>query len=577
MKKQLLFGFLMCALISACSEDVLENAPKTFPTDEAYVSVRLSDVGSIGTRAAEGDYEYGNEDEYAVKNARFYFYDENGVFVSEGSAWNGGAASTNKPAENIEFKSNTIVVLKGLTKKNYPKYMVTLLNKPSDFTVPQTLDEMEQKLLNDITTTIGETDTKYFIMSTSSYVRSEEDNDIKYFVTEVKEENFSLEPITDIANSTNYVTVYVERLAAKVTLNLSSELKNKKVTIDGKEGDFYKIESTIAGENNTGSDIATENLYIKLDGYKLNGTAKETHVVKNIDVNWTTDALGFAWDKSDDFRSYWGKSYNYGNNDYVYTATPAAGKTCPLNYYTLKDNLVEVGNSTYCAENTNTAEILNIEGNFPAAVTSILLKAIVCDANGEALDLVRYNGILFTQDHFTSYILNLMEANNLWNVWVKADDSDTYTQLGVDGVTLVTDGNGGVKVQLNKDLTLYAKDASDAEPTYDVIDDQSSINTSLTSMCGGAIGYNNGEMYYTIPIEHLNEIETDATALEEGNYGVVRNHHYVVTISKLDKLGKGIFNPDEVIITKKEDNDTYYVSAKINILSWKVVNQDVEL
>ena len=51
-------------------------------------------------------------------------------------------------------------------------------------------------------------------MSTTSYT---ETNRTKYFVTEIKEENFSLEPITDVSAISNAVTVYVERLAAKVT------------------------------------------------------------------------------------------------------------------------------------------------------------------------------------------------------------------------------------------------------------------------------------------------------------------------------------------------------------------------
>lgn len=577
--KYLFLGLSVCALMSACSEDVLEKTPNVFSSDDAYINVRLADVGSIGTRATKGEYEYGTTNEKSVNNAHFYFYDADGLFVSEGSAWNGGIANTNKPIENIEFKGNTIVVLNGLDKKNYPKYMVTLLNKPTSFTAPETLDEMERVLVDGITTTVNEVN--YFTMSTSSYVRhtgNDIDTNAKYFVTEVKEENFSLEPID--LQSSNYVTVYVERLAAKVTLDLSEDLKKTKTTIEGQTGDFYKITSTVAGDDNAGSDVATEDLYIQLLGYKLNGTALKSNVVKNIDINWTADYLGFNWDKYTDFRSFWGKSYNYDNADFVYTATPGEGKTCPLNYVTLNDGLVDLGNSSYCAENTNTTAILNQEGNFPAAVTSILLKAKVCDASGNALNLVRFNGILFKQEQFLSYIINVMNANNKWNVWSKTSgtDSDTYTQLDKAGVELVSDGNGGVKVQLKSGLTLYYKNESTAsEPTYTTITDPSAINTQLASISGSAVGYTGGEMYYNIPIEHLNPIEDDATAIEEANYGIVRNHHYVVTVSTLDKLGKGIFNPDEVVIPEKDDNNTYYIAAQINILSWKVVEQDVEL
>ena len=295
-RRNFFFGLLACALMGACSEDVLEKTPNVFSSDDAYINVRLADVGSIGTRATEGDYEYGITNEHSVNNAHFYFYDADGLFVSEGSAWNGGTANTNEPIENIEFKGNTIVVLNGLDKKNYPKYMVTLLNKPTSFTAPETLDEMEKVLVDGITTTVNEVN--YFTMSTSSYVRhtgNAIDTNAKYFVTEVKEENFSLEPID--LQSSNYVTVYVERLAAKVTLDLSADLKETKTTIEGQTGDFYKITSTVAGDDNAGSDVATEDLYIQLLGYKLNGTALKSNVVKNININWTADNLGFNWDK----------------------------------------------------------------------------------------------------------------------------------------------------------------------------------------------------------------------------------------------------------------------------------------
>lgn len=563
MKKLNLFlGLVACALVGACTNDGVENnVSNTFPANQAFINVRLSDVGSMGTRGTDGGYEYGSADEHAVKTAHFYFYDNAGLFVSEGSAWNGGTASDKNPAENIEFRSNTVVVLENLEGKGYPNYMVTVLNKPANFTAPQTLDEMEKLLVDGITTTADEK--TYFTMSTSSYKR---DDDTKYFVTPITEDNFTLEPV-DVGNITNYVEVYVERLAAKVTLGVSSELTSK--TIAGKDGVFYPITSTVAGDDNDEVTIANENLLIQFLGWKLNGTANKSHIVKNINTAWTDEELGFAWNKAADFRSFWGKSFNYGVGTYTYGVN---GDNCPLTYVNLNDNLVEVGKSTYCAENTNTATVLNTEGNNPAAITSILLKAVVCDAEGNALDLVRYNGVLFEDEQFLSYVLNVMNSNGNWNVWV-AGENGTYTQLDEAGVELVKNGSG-VKVQLKAGQTLYTKVA---EGQFETIADVTAINEKLGATCTGAIGYKGGEMFYNIPIEHLNPIEADATTLEEANYGIVRNHHYVINITKLDKVGKGIFTPEEEIVPDDTDKDTYAIGAKINILSWKVVNQNVEL
>jgi len=46
----------------------------------------------------------------------------------------------------------------------------------------------------------------------------------------------------------------------------------------------------------------------------------------------------------------------------------------------------------------------------------------------------------------------------------------------------------------------------------------------------------------------------------------------------LENLGKGVYDPDEVIVPSEDDEkENYYVGATINILSWKVVNQNVGL
>lgn len=593
MKKKLLFVPLISALVfTGCSSDVtetiLDETPEVFTSDEAYINVRLMDAGAQ-TRATAGnpEYEYGSINEHAVQNAFFYFYDANGVFVAEGSAWNGGKEGEEDP--NIEFKSNAVVVLKGLTKKNYPKYMVTVLNRPTGFTVPSssTLDDMRIKLASE---SEGIRENDKFVMSTTSFKQDELTG--KYFVTEVNGDNFLTEPINPAneENQKNFVTVYVERLAAKVSLKVSEELATTE--INGET--YYKIKATVAGENNDAdienndNQIAAENLYVKILGWKLNATAKKSYIVKNINENWDNTengSLGFEWNRLDDHRSFWGQSFNYGLTSYVYPTTAVnynSGDTnCPLNYFNLNE-VLPVGGNAYCAENTNTSGI--VTNNFPSAVTSVLLKAMVCDEKGNALNLVRFNGLLFKKESFTEYILNVMKAKNNWNVWVETTAEGStdkkYALIGTEYVDLANAGDGKVKIQLaTGGVTLYTRTGSNGNYTYTPITDLSDINNKLIEETNGAIGYNGGLMYYNIPIEHLNNtaVGQDGT-IPEAKYGVVRNHHYVVTINKLENMGKGIFDPDEIIVPGKDDDkESYYVNANINILSWKIVNQSVEL
>lgn len=573
---KLFLGLFVCTILCTCSNDesgiIPDEMPNVFMGDQAYINVRLADAGSL-TRAEEGGFEYGTN-EQAVKNAYFYFYDADGVFVTQGDVWTGGNALITNPAGNIEFASNNVVVLKGLDKKNYPKYMVAVLNKPADFVFGKTLDEMQTVLADNNTegiyypTTTNDVTTNYFTMSTTSYSDA---NRAKYFVTEVKEDNFSLEPMADASAITNTVTVYVERLAAKVTLNVSDELPMD-------ENGRYPIKVTVAGEDNSaGSEnIASENLYVELLGWKLNATAKKSYMVKNIDATWTDEDLGFMWNRPANYRSHWGKSFNYGFSGYPENVTGVPANSEYLNYVDLENGLTALENPAYCAENTNTNTI--VTDNFPSSVTSILLKAKICDANGNALNLVRHSGVLFKQDSYLEYVLNVLKTKNQLNVWYEDGTDDKgntkYTQIGKEYMKLENVGDGKVKVVFTNEneTSLYTGDGSNYS-------DQliTALNDDLAAVSAGAIAYNGGLMYYNIPIEHLNngDIAEDGT-IPEAKYGVVRNHHYVVTIDKLEKIGKGIFDENERIVPGGND-DIYYVGAKINILSWKIISQNVEL
>ena len=575
---KLFLGWFVCTALCACTNDESEiipnDTPNVFTGDKAFINVRLADAGSL-TRAQEGNFEYGTN-EQSVKNAYFYFYDADGVFVTQGDVWTGGTPSTTIPVGNIEFAGNNVVVLKGLDKKNYPKYMVAVLNKPAGFMYGETLDEMQTVLADNnaegiyYPETANNITTNYFTMSTTSYT---DNNREKYFVAEVKEEHFSLEPMTDAGAITNTVTVYVERLAAKVTLNVSDELEKD-------ENGRYPIKVTVAGENNSAGsgNIASEDLYVELLGWKLNATAKKSYMVKNIDETWTDTNLGFTWNRATDHRSHWGKSFNYGLSGYPENAETISDNPTYLNYVDLENGLTTLGSPAYCAENTNTSSI--VTANFPSAVTSILLKAKVCDVNGNTLDLVRYNGVLFKQDSFLEYVLSVLKTKNQLNVWYESGQDDMgntkYTQIGKEYVKLENISDGKVKVVFTNEngTSLYTGDGSNS--SEQII---AALNDDLAAASADATAYNGGLMYYNIPIEHLNNgnVAEDGT-IPEAKYGVVRNHHYVVTIDKLEKIGKGIFDEDEKIVPDRDpDNDTYYVGAKINILSWKIVSQNVEL
>ena len=541
------------------------------------------DAGA-NTRASGGnpEFEDGTDAEHNVKDASFFFYDAGEAYAAEASVWDGGDAD-GKANDHIEFNGNTVIVLHGQEKNNFPKYMVTVLNVPDGYKPGSTLDAMLATLSGGIYQGNGSNN---FIMSTTSYAR----NNTPYSVTELTADNFHKEPIT---NTDAPVDVYVERLAAKVTLDVNDQIDNK--TTNG----LYKLNVTVAGDDNDDAEDGTTgaDIYVKLLGWGLNATAKNSYMMKNIDESWSSTELGFEWNKANYFRSYWGMSYNY-NDEATDYPTNAAGVTtdtdCKLNYISAAAAATELGKSVYCAENTFPAEIASTA----AARTSILLKAQICDDSGNGLDMVRYNGMLFKKDHYLSYALNALSNSNSLNAWhqtkaAEGTEPAEYAQIDKSLVELADLGDGKVKIQLKKKTPTTGETVTTEKPLYKRIGtgtqqdpykfepftatDITDVDNTLASFNANnpATGYTDGLMYYNIPIEHLRAIEGDD--LKEANYGVVRNHYYKVTINKLENVGKGIFDPEEVIVPGDDDKTLYYVGASIHILSWKIVNQGVEL
>lgn len=581
--KRIIISLLACAALSACAQDDAAGKVDNWSSDTAYLNVCISEAGSA-TRATAGDPdEFENGEEYAVRNAKFFFYDANKLFVTEANVWNGGKPTD--PNQNVEFEGNSVIVLRGLTDTSLPKYLVTVLNAPEGFTSETTLDAMREKLVAAPASFAAD---DYFTMTTTSFA-GQTDADgavLPYFVTEVTRDHFATGPIE--AEVTAPVTIYVERLAAKVTLRVASEL------LAQAENGRYKLNVSVAGSPNDSDDeqvdpvIGATDIYVEFQGWGLNATAKNSSLMKRIDETWTNTetslGTGWTWNDPAHYRSYWGMSYNYGKDDYPENAADASEKgdghdsetSAYLKYISSDELNNAVGTSDYCMENTNTAAIAENR----AARTSVLLKAKICDKDGNALDMVRYNGILYYRPSYKAYVLSRLDLNAYYPDGQNTDGSVKYTQIDVPYVRLVSSGDGKVVVRLRDELptAIYSIDKATGAATQ--ITDFKNINETLASFNEGnpAIGYNGGEMYYNIPIEHLRNNAADDKAVHEANYGVVRNHHYVVSVNSLATVGKGVFDPDEVIVPdSNDDNETYYVGANINVLSWKIVNQKVDL
>ena len=162
------------------------------------------------------------------------------------------------------------------------------------------------------------------------------------------------------------------------------------------------------------------------------------------------------------------------------------------------------------------------------------------------------------------------------DIWKKKSDTE-YSQLSAADLEVKNIYDGKV--------TVVAKDAETewfikSGDTY-TKDEGGLLADRIEALAVEAEYYTSGMMHYVIPIEHLAGgkfayVDSEPT-LNEADYGVVRNHFYNLTINKIENLGTSVYDPDEDIIKPTIDNTLYFIGASINILSWKIVNQDVNL
>ena len=624
--KSLLIGMLACSAMVACTnEDPIDNGNENLAakSDKAYLAVKLVDANNTSSRGA-GDkanpFHFGAADENEVNSVEFYFYYD-GVYETYSKEVNFSwtANGTDAPATNtIEKYSNAVVVLRGLSEQNQkavlPNGVLCVINAPSKYINGSTeyndlqgldYDKAMSVMHNHYATT--KESTNYFIMTNSAFQGATSSLYVPQasfgnYLAPIAQTNFMLEEPTQDAINSNAVKICVERLAAKVEVDVTGNKINAEGMALGEPVEFRNI--TIDEE--TGKATTTfenKQLYLKVLGWGLSGTNKNNYAIKNIDTSWSFG--DFTWNDAANNRSYWAKSTNYGNGTYpanfadaVAGATnkeaegdiPASTKTdasnYTLNYFSWNELDGALGDHAYCMENTNTDAIL--KANFASSLTNVLVKAQVyvqtTSGEGESattttnFSFVRYNNTFYTPKSFLAQVWNQV---NLQYYYKK--DGNTYALWSPEHLTEVNIYDGKVNVALKSDApTEWFTRVANTEGgfTYTAVQTPQ-ITSRLKGLAIEAEYFNEGKMYYAIPVEHLRggeyDFDDNGVILNEADYGIVRNHYYNISLKSISKLGTSVYDPNEDIIVQIVDNKTYAIAAQINILSWKVVNQDVEL
>ena len=112
-------------------------------------------------------------------------------------------------------------------------------------------------------------------------------------------------------------------------------------------------------------------------------------------------------------------------------------------------------------------------------------------------------------------------------------------------------------------------------------------NVALARNVGYALYYTSGHAYFNIPVKHFgwyrkgnenkDNAQIDWSKVRVGDFGMVRNHYYSITVDHITGLASGIGGDDVELVPPSSSLD-YYMSYRVNILKWAVVpTQAVDL
>lgn len=548
--KKYLFIALAALGFAACAEkDEMGNQPiQNGEMEKSYISITLA--SNEATRAEDeldkvfGD---GTDDERAVGSAYVFFFRDGEAFPvsysnSDKTTTEGGTCNylslslaMNKEenaANSVSDYSDEILVIENY-RGEYPNQIVAVLNWVP--TAPSySIAELQGVLLN-----IQNSDKK-FVMCNSVFA---DDATPKQTIIAAPITEANIGTKEDVDNDRLVpVQIYVERLAAKVVFQ--------------HDGVYATGEKVVNRTNGANEEI---DVYAKVLGYELFDAYYDSWLVKKINPNWSNTELGFTWNDSPNYRSYWADS--------------ETGRTVFEFPDTNKFNWANNPNEAYCGENTR-----GVVGDVNDR-TKVVVKAQLVKANGETpVEVVNWLGQTYVNEDY----LKIVVANTLNEKYFSStDEGKSFTGLEPQDLRCV-ERNSNVEKAYYVDFQLsinannfgiyknwYEKSA---DGTYTKIDGIDAMNAELLKV-HPALVYKNGMTYYYTDIRHLANSKDKV-----GAYGVVRNHVYVVNIDGITSFGTPIYNPTQDFVEVETPEEIYtYVSAQINILSWRMVERDYVL
>lgn len=589
MKKNKLFLALLafaCTSFYACSssdDEVTETGTdpgvETGDITEGSRFMTVQIINPAGTKATDGGYAEGASNENKVNNLRFYFFDDSGDPITVNATSGSGreqnfVTATNiipagKEMDNVEkiIKATVVINTKEGDNINVKKVIAVANYDEATFGNDKlSLENLCQKVddYSDISQTVdGTTTNDNFLMTSSSYAGEAG----QITAADILPSHLcnSVE-----AAEANPVNIYIERVVAKVRMdtNWGTGIETESVTFGGTAVTAVKLKDGEGNYVTVNVDGTEKQLYVIFNKWGITGTATESYLIKKVGSTTAWNGLFAGWNDPTNSRSYWAQN----------TANVSNTTIEHFNYKEIAQDF-KTG-YVYCLENAGDADATDgSKATYDPKTTitnrtqAIIAATLATVEGGVATEigLVSWAGKYFTEADVTTTMLGLLTTP----VYTDAEHTTKISASDVEFATATRTGVANALSETSPRYFSYLKLTSEAESKtfYDGegnVISTSDVNDILKSLAGAKV-WRGGHTYYYTDIEHFGSDET------KGKYGVVRNHVYDLNITSVVGLGTPVLDPEEDIVPQKPENVDTYIAAQINILSWRIVKQDVSL
>ena len=285
--------------------------------------------------------------------------------------------------------------------------------------------------------------------------------------------------------------------------------------------------ATVAKESGkflVGETTNGKNVYAVIKGWGLAKETTDANLIKQIDATWTDNGLGITrWNHPAYFRCYWEtSSTNLGENK------------------SYNDYKSQIGQVYYTNPNTT-------DNNKPQYVATVELQY----EDGTKAEICKYKGVEYLSEEAVKKAI--LAENKDYKKHTPTTTGTEITGLTVNDIHFVVTGYQ-VKAQLKEGVTVYK---GEVEATNEC---NTNMGKSLAEI------RKEGRAYYYTDVAHLGTAK-----------GIVRNHYYQIDVNSIKGFGTPVYDPDSKFVPVVPEDTQTYLAARINVLSWRIVKQTVDL